>query len=218
MMMVLFGPPGVGKGTQADLVAKKYDFVKLSMGDILREEVSRDTSLGSKAKEYMNRGVLVPDDVIFDIVEGLLIANRGKGILFDGFPRTLNQAIALDKRLAELGLGIDVALEMHLSEEKIIERLRNRTYCPNCGAIYNVVTNPPGVNGVCDNCNFDLIFRNDDDEDVIKKRLDVYEQDTCNLKNHYESLSIYNKIEASGSQKEVFTKISKVINGYIDKK
>ena len=218
MMILLFGPPGVGKGTQADLLSKKYNLKKFSMGDILREEVSFNSLLGSRVEEHIRLGNLVPDDIVVEIVENFLIENRNGHILFDGFPRTMNQALILERSLARLGMSVDVALEMYLSEEDIIKRLRNRRHCPNCGRIYNYITDPPKKDGVCDNCGQRLIKRIDDDEDVIKKRLEVYEEETKPITDYYKSLSVYKQIDAAISREEVFKKISGIINGRINKK
>ena len=218
MMILLFGPPGVGKGTQADLLSKKYNLKKFSMGDILREEVSFNSLLGSRVEEHIRIGNLVPDDIILELVENFLIENRNGHILFDGFPRTMNQALILETSLARLGMSIDFVLEMHLSEEDIIKRLINRRHCSNCGRIYNYITNPPKRDGVCDNCGQRLIKRIDDDEDVIKKRLKVYEEKTKPITDYYKSLSVYKQIDAARSQEEVFKKISGIINGRINKK
>ena len=169
MRILLFGPPGVGKGTQADLLSKKYHFIKFSMGDILREAISQKESSNKEIEKFLKRGELVPDDIVCDLVESFLIKNKNSNILFDGFPRTLNQAQILDKSLTRLGLSLALALEMHLAEDEIIKRLLNRRSCPKCGRIYNFITNPPSKNGVCDQCNVELIKRSDDDEQIIRK-------------------------------------------------
>ncbi len=217
MRILLFGPPGVGKGTQADLLSRKYNFIKFSMGDILRGTASEKESSNNEIEKFLQRGELVPDDIVFDLVENFLIKNKNSNILFDGFPRTLNQAQKLDKSLTELGLSLALALEMHLDEEEIIRRLLNRRFCPKCGKIYNFITDPPKANGVCDKCNLELVRRTDDDEDIIRKRLHIYEKQTRALINYYKSSSIYNQIDASGIQKEVFENISKIIDAHINK-
>jgi len=215
MMALLFGPPGVGKGTQSDLLSQKYEFVKFSMGDILRQEVARQSEVGSRIKEFLDSGVLVPDKLIFELVENFIRENRNKHILFDGFPRNLNQAQRLELTLSQLKLKLEVAMEMYLSEEHIIERLTNRRYCPECGAIYNLLTAPPKQDKRCDKCQCPLMRRNDDSEEIIKKRLEVYRKETSPLVDYYKSRGIYTRIDAHGSQDEVFKKISKIIDGYI---
>lgn len=217
MRILLFGPPGVGKGTQADLLFKKYNFTKFSTGDILREQVSLNTSRRKRIEQFLNRGSLVPDEVIFELMENFLLENKDTHILFDGFPRTLNQAQNLEKSLAQFDLSIEAALEMHLEEDEIVKRIINRRYCPKCGRIYNYVTNPPKADGACDNCHIKLIKRSDDDENVIRKRLQVYEEETHPLVDYYKSLGIYNQIDATGSQEEVFKRISVVIDAHINK-
>ena len=218
MRVLLFGSPGVGKGTQADLLSKRYNFVKFSMGDILRKEVMTNNPLGKKIEEFLNNGVLVPDDIVFELVEHFLIKNKNNHILFDGFPRTVAQAKSLEKNLAQLGLSLEVALEMHLAEDKIVKRLKNRRHCPNCGKIYNYETTPPKKNGVCDQCNIKLLKRNDDEEDIVRKRLRVYEEETHPLVDYYRLLNVYNQVESNGSQEEVFKKISPIINAHINKR
>ncbi len=217
-MVLLFGPPGVGKSTQADLVAKKYKFVRFSMGDVLREEVASHSALANKIEKYLNRGALVPDDVVLELAKKFLQENKNAHVLFDGFPRTISQAMSLDTCLTELGLSVSIALEIHLSEEEIMKRLSHRGYCPSCGAVYNFITNPPKLDKICDTCGQKLVTRSDDNEDVIRQRLKVYEEETQNLAEHYKSPSVYKKIDASGSQQKVFKKISDIIDAYINKR
>lgn len=218
MMMVIFGPPGAGKGTQADLLSQKYNFVKFSMGDILREEMALSSPIGTQLKKYLNRGMLAPDDVVLHLVENFLLKHQGTNILFDGFPRNINQARNLQKIVSRFGNSLDIALEMHLSGKKLIKRLVNRTYCPHCGRLYNYATNPPKVEGICDACGYALEKRRDDDEAIIKKRLDVYEEETRKLTNFYKSQNIYYRVDANGSQIEVLKKISQIVDAHIDKK
>jgi len=216
--LLLFGPPGVGKGTQADLLATKYNLVKFSMGDILREEMSLHSPLGNELEDYVKNGNLVPDGVILELVKDFLLENRDANILFDGFPRNLNQALSLEQNLAQLDMSLDIAIEMHLGEDEIVKRLQNRRQCTDCGRIYNYLTNPPQKIDFCDNCGKKLIKRIDDDGAVIMRRLRVYEEETRPLSDYYRSLSIYKQIDVSGSQEEVFKVISSTINGYINKK
>jgi len=218
MMILLFGPPGVGKGTQADVLVQKYNLTKFSMGDNLREEVALGTVLGDKLKEHMQYGNLVPDDIIIEIVRNFLLENQNCNILFDGFPRTMNQALRLETLLAQLGLAVDIALEMHLDEQEIVQRILNRRSCPKCGRIYNYLTNPPKSDGVCDDCHTKLTKRIDDTEEVIKKRLKIYEDETKSLLGYYKSLSVFNQINGAGSQEEVSDKITKIIDDYLNKR
>jgi len=216
--ILLFGPPGVGKGTQADLLATKYNLIKFSMGDILREEMSLNSPLGNELEDYVKNGNLVPDGVILELVKDFLLENSDANILFDGFPRNLNQALSLEQSLAQLNMSLDIAIEMHLSEDEIVKRLQNRRQCSNCGRIYNSLTNPPKKDDLCDNCSKKLIKRIDDDVAVIKRRLRVYEEETRPLSDYYRSLNIYKQVDVSGFQEEVFKKISSTIDGYINKK
>jgi adenylate kinase len=216
MRILLFGPPGVGKGTQAQLLAEKYNLLRLSTGDLLREEVSLSSPTGRKVEQYLKKGHLVPDDIIFEIVDSILIENKDQDILFDGFPRNLNQARDLEKGLAQLGQSIDIAFEMHLDENEIIRRLVNRWYCPKCGRIYNYITNPPKINDICDIDKHKLSKRSDDTEDVIRKRLKIYEAETRPLIGYYKSLGIYHEVNARGSQEEVLKKISKIVDDYLN--
>jgi len=215
MIAILFGPPGVGKGTQAELLSQKYKFLKFSMGDVLREEISLNSPLGNKVEKYLKQGILAPDDIVFEVVEDFLLENQKENILFDGFPRNINQAVSLERTLAQMNLSVSIALELHISQEEIIKRLVNRRYCPRCSKIYNYITDPPKINGLCDICGIDLIKREDDDEGIIKKRLAIYHEQTKPIIEYYKSFSIYKQVDATGSQEEVSQKISQFINAYL---
>ena len=214
MMALLFGPPGVGKGTQADLLAKKNRFVKFSTGDMLREEVASKSELGGQITDFLDRGVLVPDDIISDLARQFIEKHSNDNILFDGFPRNLNQARSLTHSLSKINLSLDVAIEMYLDEYELIKRLKNRRYCPSCNKIYNFITKPPHKEQICDDCGTVLIRRKDDDEPVIRKRLDVYEKETQPLVDYYTSRSIYERVDASGSQETVYKKIFLIIDAH----
>ncbi|HEX7318909.1 MAG TPA: adenylate kinase [bacterium] len=215
MMFVLFGPPGVGKGTQADLLTKNFNLIRFSMGDTLRDEVSLNTSIGSRVKRYLDQGTLAPDDLIFEIVEDFLREHRNEGVLFDGYPRNLNQAQNLEKSLAQLELSITAAIELSLNNDEIIKRMTSRRFCTNCGRIYNLLTNPPAREGVCDICHGQLVKRSDDEVDIINRRFQIYEEQTKPLVDYYKTLSVYKRIEASGSPQDVNAKIAAVINAGI---
>jgi len=215
MRILLFGPPGVGKGTQAQLLAEKYNLLRISTGDLLREEVSLSSPTGRRVEQYLKKGHLVPDDIIFEIVDSMLIENKDQDILFDGFPRNLNQARDLEKSLAQLGQALDIAFQMLLDDSEIIERLVNRWHCPKCGRIYNYVTDPPAVHGICDIDKYKLSKRSDDTEDVIRKRLEIYEAETRPLIGYYKSLGIYREVNARGSQDEVLNRISSIVDDYL---
>jgi adenylate kinase len=216
MRILLFGPPGVGKGTQAQLLADKYNMVRISTGDLLREEVSLSSPIGRRVEQYLRKGHLVPDDIMFEIMDSMLMEYRERDILFDGFPRNLNQARSLEKSLAQLDQTINMAFEMHLDEDELIDRLINRRYCPKCGRIYNYKTNPPKNNNICDFDKEKLLRRNDDTEEVIRKRLNIYEEETRPLVNYYRSLGIYRKVNAQGGQEDVFARISHIVDDYLN--
>ena len=213
MIVLLFGPPGVGKGTQADLITQRFNYMKFSMGDVLREEVALGSPTGKEVEKFMKQGVLAPDNIIFEIVRDFLVENSTQPILFDGFPRNINQALDLEKTTAQQKLAINHAIEMTIPEEFVIQRLINRRYCPNCGAIYNLVTNPPRKAGHCDKCSEPLLQRPDDNETTIRKRLQIYRDETKPLTDYYRSLSLYRPVDARGTQEEVFARIAQCLNG-----
>jgi adenylate kinase len=218
MRILLFGPPGVGKGTQADLLSKKYNCIKFSTGDFLRGQISLSSPLGTEVKDYIERGSLVPDNIIIRLVQKFLDENRDRNVIFDGFPRTMNQALMLERALGEINMSVDLAIELHLNEEEIMKRLLSRQHCPHCGKIYNNVTDTQENGGICNTCGHALVKRTDDDEAVIKKRIKVYRAETKPLADYYKSKGTYRCIDASGSREEVFKKISEIINERADKK
>ena len=184
MRLVLLGPPGAGKGTQAEVLVKKLHVPQISTGDILRDAVKRGTPVGLKAKAFMDAGDLVPDDVIIDVVkERLERPDCQSGYIFDGMPRTLIQAEALDKQ----GIEIDVVLSIEVPDEVIIKRLGGRRSCPECGIVYHVVTKAPSKDGICDACYTELITRVDDNAETIKKRLQTYHEQTKPLIDYYKA-------------------------------
>lgn len=188
--IILLGPPGAGKGTQAKLLAAKNGLLHLSTGDILRDEVARDTELGKLAKGYMNRGDLVPDTLIIDMIKGRL--DEDGGFILDGFPRTVTQAEALEKIIS-----IDVAIYIALSREEVIRRLSSRRVCRDCGKIYNLLYNSPKNEGVCDACGGELFQRDDDKREVIENRYDVYTGATAPLINFYKERSLLKNVDGS---------------------
>lgn len=217
-MALLFGPPGVGKGTQADIITQKYSFIKCSTGDMLRDEIAKKTESGAKVEQYLKQGVLVPDDHIFTIIEDFLKKNKNRDLLFDGFPRNYNQATVFGNLLHALDLKLQVAIEMHLSKDTIVMRLAHRRYCTKCGRIYNLKTNPPVHNDICDKCHLPLEQRTDDNEEVIRKRLKVYETETRPLVDYYRSKGIYHQVDAQGTQTEVLERIARIIDDHIAEK
>jgi adenylate kinase len=208
LKIVLLGPPGAGKGTQAKLISEKYSIPHISTGDIFRKNISEKTKLGVEAKRYMDNGQLVPDQVTIDIVKDRLSKNDCKeGFLLDGFPRTVKQAEALDEFLNENHNKIDAALLIDVEEKFILERMTGRRVCPSCGASYHIRFNPPKVEGKCDACDSDLIQRKDDTEATVKERLDVYNQQTQPLVDYYKNQNALLKVEGTKEINQVFDEI-----------
>jgi adenylate kinase len=216
MMALLFGPPGVGKGTQADLLAQNNSFIKFSTGDILRDVVASKSKLGDQITSFLDRGVLVPDNIISTLARQFIETHKKDHILFDGFPRNLNQAETLTDDMQGMKLSLNVAIEMHLDKAELIKRLINRRHCPQCNKIYNYVTNPPRKDQLCDICGTTLVKRSDDNETVIRRRLDIYEKETRPLVDYYTSHSIYEQVDATGSQEEVYKKLISILDAHIN--
>ena len=187
MRLILLGPPGAGKGTQAASVIERFTIPHLSTGDMLRDHVKRGTVLGVEAKSFMDSGKLVPDGLIIAMMEDRLRQEDcGRGFLLDGFPRTLPQAEALDALLSRLGVSLDAVVLLDVTDGVVVERLCGRRVCKDCGAIYHVSFHPSRVSGICDLCGGELVQRDDDREDVIRKRLGVYHEQTSPLVAYYE--------------------------------
>ena len=186
MRVVLMGPPGAGKGTQAKRLVERFGMVHLSSGDILRAERAAGTELGEKLKSYMDAGELVPDEIVVEIMAGAIAKqNPQKGLLLDGFPRTIIQAEALDKQLDRLGLPLEAVLIIEADESLLVERITGRRSCPKCGRVYHVKNIPPAKEGVCDACGAELVHRDDDTEDVVRERLDAYRRQTEPVIKYY---------------------------------
>ena len=199
MRVIFLGPPGVGKGTQADFIAKKFSIQKLSTGDLLRESVERRTKLGTEAKLFMERGELVPDDVVIGLVEEKLGSPECRnGFLLDGFPRTVAQANKLSSFLEKNGEAIDRVVYFSLPQADIIDRISGRRSCPNCKAVYHLRSIPPKKEGVCNICEIPLIQRNDDKPETIQSRLVVYQKQTEPLIQYYKDRGILSELDASG--------------------
>lgn len=195
MKIILLGPPGAGKGTQAGLLAERLGLEHISTGDLLREEVRKRTELGRKAKGYMDRGELVPDDLIIEMLKGRLNGN----FILDGFPRNLRQAEALCEITA-----VDRVLDLELTEDEVVRRLSARRVCERCGRNYNLRTNPPKIAGVCDACGGRLIQREDDKPEVIRRRFRVYEEETAPVKEFYRRLGVLAEVDGARPIAEVF--------------
>jgi adenylate kinase len=189
--IIMLGPPGSGKGTQAQILSELYCVPVITTGDMLRDSVDRGTRYGKLAKDYMERGDLVPDGIVNRIVGDRLKRNDlSEGFILDGYPRSIPQADALDKILDENNQELDYVIHVVLDDESIIDRLSKRRVCPNCGAVYHLESNPPKIPDVCDECGSKLIRRNDDSPDVIRKRLKVYREKTKPLLERYEERGI----------------------------
>jgi len=204
-VFIFIGPPGSGKGTQAKKISEFLNYSFISTGDILREEVKKKTKLGNMAKKYMEKGELVPDDLMLKIIKKNL--KKKKGVILDGFPRTINQAKGLDEILKNKSLKIDSVFYLKVKDEEIIKRLSSRRICPKCQNIYNLITKKQKNDEVCDICNVKLIQRDDDKEEVIIKRLKVYNEETKELLNYYKDKIL--EIDGEGNPEDVFERIKK---------
>jgi len=211
MNIILLGCPGAGKGTQAKLIEKKYGIPQISTGDILREEVKKETKLGKEVKKYMDKGELVPDEVVIKIVEKRLKECK-KGFILDGFPRTIIQATELDKILSKIGRRIDAVINIDVGEDEVIRRLAYRRSCRKCGAVYNLIYNPPKNNEVCDFCNEPLYQRDDDREEVVKRRFTVYKRTTEPLIDFYRKKGVLYTVNGERKVEEVFSEIAKILD------
>ena len=215
MIVILFGPPGAGKGTQAELISRKYSIPHIATGDIFREAISKGTELGRKAEEYLKRGDLVPDDIVNGIVwERISRPDCRRGFILDGYPRTMGQAKALDEMLDRLGMSIDVVLNINVDEENIIRRLSYRRICRSCGAVYHLINNPPKREGVCDKCGGQLYQRVDDREDVIRNRLKVYYERTRPLIEYYRGRGLLVDVDGNGGIEEVWRSIESILDRF----
>ena len=214
MIIVLFGPPGSGKGTQAKLLAEKYGVPHISTGDILRENLNNETKLGLEAKTYMDKGELVPDDVLIGIIKDRLSeSDCASGFLLDGYPRTLPQAETLSKILSELGKNLDLVLNIDVPDEELLKRLAGRRMCV-CGASYHILFNKPKQEGICDLCGSKLYRRDDDKEEAILNRLDVYKNQTRPLIDHYTQAGVMLTINGAADVAVVFNEICRMLDDF----
>ena len=209
---ILLGPPGAGKGTQAVNIVEKYGIPHISTGDIFRANIKNGTELGKRAQEYMNRGELVPDDLVIEIATTRLLEDDCKnGFLLDGFPRTVYQAEKLDEFLAAHGSKIDKVLDIAVEKEELITRLTGRRVCKACGASFHVVNIPPKTEGICDRCGGELIQRADDTIETVANRIDVYEKQTMPLVDYYEKAGNIAHIDGATGLDNVFADIVKAL-------
>jgi adenylate kinase len=210
--LVLFGPPGAGKGTQAAAVKEKFGIPHISTGEMLRESIAAGTPVGVKAKALVDSGSLVPDEVVGELVaERLARRDARRGFLLDGFPRTLRQATILEVVLKARTEPLDAVVKINLSDDEVVRRLSGRRTCPSCGASYHVAFSPPKVDGLCDACGGALSHRDDDREDVIRKRLTIYASQTAPLASHYGKLGLLKEVDGSGRIEEVRSRIFKAL-------
>jgi adenylate kinase len=215
MRLVLVGPPGAGKGTQAEFIAAHLAVPKISTGDIFRANVAAGTPLGLEAKRYMDDGKLVPDEVTINMVRGRLAEpDAADGFLLDGFPRTVPQAVELDKMLADLGTALDVVLELVVDEDEVIRRLSGRRTCGGCGKIWHVEFDQPTREGVCDRCGGELFQRDDDKPETIQNRLKVYAKETAPLIDFYGAQGKLVGIDATGLVEDITVRAIDALRSY----
>ena len=212
MKIIMLGAPGAGKGTQAKMIAEKCGIPHISTGDIFRANIKNGTELGAKAKEYMDKGLLVPDELVCDlVVDRIQQADCEKGYILDGFPRTLPQAEALENALNAIEQKLDYAIDIDVPDENIINRMSGRRACVGCGATYHVLFNPTKVEGKCDVCGESLILRDDDKPETVKKRLDVYHTQTQPLIDFYTERKVLVEVDGTQSMDKVFDDIMKIL-------
>jgi len=212
MNIIFLGPPGAGKGTQAKILVEKYAIPQISTGDMLRDHVAKGTELGVKAKEYMEKGQLVPDEIILGMVkERLSQQDAQKGFILDGFPRTVAQAEALDKILEEMDKKIEYVLALIVPDEELVSRLTGRRTCKNCGMMYHIKFKPPKVEGKCDSCGGELYQRPDDNEETVRNRLKVYHKQTSPLIEYYRKKGVLFEVDGSKGIDEITQQLISIL-------
>lgn len=212
MKIIMLGAPGAGKGTQAKKIAAKYAIPHISTGDIFRANIKNGTELGKKAKEYMDKGMLVPDELTVNLViDRFKNPDCANGYVLDGFPRTIPQAEALDKALTALGEKIDYAVNVEVPDENIVNRMSGRRACVGCGATYHIVYNAPKTENVCDSCGEKLILRDDDKPETVQNRLKVYHEQTQPLIEYYGKKGVLKEVDGTLDMDEVFNAIVKIL-------
>ena len=212
MKIIMLGAPGAGKGTQAKQIADKYQIPHISTGDIFRANIKNGTELGNKAKSYMDQGLLVPDELVVDLVVDRVKQDDCKnGYVLDGFPRTIPQAEALDNALNAIGEKIDYAINVEVPDENIVRRMSGRRACVGCGATYHLVHIPPKSEGICDTCGEELILRDDDKPETVQKRLDVYHDQTAPLIDYYTKKNALVEVDGTVDMADVFAAIVKIL-------
>ncbi len=212
MKIIMLGAPGAGKGTQAKKIAEKYQIPHISTGDIFRANIKNGTELGKKAKTYMDQGLLVPDELVCDlVVDRVQQDDCKKGYILDGFPRTIPQAESLDSALAALGEAVDYAINVEVPDENIVNRMGGRRACVGCGATYHLVYAPARAEGICDTCGAELILRDDDKPETVQKRLGVYHEQTQPLIDYYNGKGILKEVDGTVAMEDVFQAIVDIL-------
>ena len=213
MKIIMLGAPGAGKGTQAQMIADKYNIPHISTGDIFRANIKNGTELGKKAKEYMDKGQLVPDELTVELLLDR-VANEDckNGYVLDGFPRTIPQADVLDSELTKLGDKVDYAINVDVPDENIVNRMSGRRACLKCGATYHIRHIPPKTEGICDKCGSELVLRDDDKPETVQNRLSVYHEQTQPLIDYYDKKNILKTVDGTKDMQEVFDNIVGILN------
>ena len=212
MKIIMLGAPGAGKGTQAKMIAEKYGLPHISTGDIFRANIKNGTALGKEAKEYMDKGLLVPDELTVRLLLDRVAKDDCKnGYVLDGFPRTIPQAEVLDEELAKLGEKVDYAINVDVPDENIVNRMSGRRACLSCGATYHNVSIPPKKEGICDVCGSELVLRDDDKPETVQKRLTVYHEQTQPLIDFYEKKGALRSVDGTLPMEEVFAAITEIL-------
>ncbi|MEA2030657.1 MAG: adenylate kinase [candidate division Zixibacteria bacterium] len=212
--VIFLGPPGSGKGTQAEKLAQEFGLLHLSTGNLLRDDVKKETELGKQAKEYMERGDLVPDDLLVGLIESKLADGEfGNGVILDGFPRTISQAESLKEMLDKKNMIMEAAVLLQVSDEEVVRRLSGRWFCPTCQRVYNYSSNMPKREGICDSDGTKLQRRSDDEESVVHNRLNVYKKQIQPVEDFYRKESILVEVNGNQSPVSVFNDLLKVMKG-----
>jgi adenylate kinase len=208
-VVILFGPPGSGKGTQSKMIAEEMGIPHIATGDIMRQAISEGTELGQKVREFVGRGLLVPDEIVIQIIEERLKKDDSKkGFILDGFPRTVPQAIALDELFEKLGIRDYKIIWLDVPDEEILKRMSGRRTCKSCQSVYNIYFNPPKVEGICDICGGELVIREDDKEEKVRKRLEVFREQTMPIIDYYQKKNRkITKIDGVGKLEQIKEKI-----------
>jgi adenylate kinase len=213
MRLILLGPPGAGKGTQAKMLNEKFRKPQISTGNILRKSIQNGTELGNRAKVFMNAGKLVQDDVVIGLIKERIVEEDCRaGFILDGFPRTIIQAEKLTETLEEMGLLINAVVDFEVDSEELLNRLTGRSTCSDCGAMFHRTSRPPLRDGVCDSCEGKLYQREDDKEETIKKRLEVYAQETAPLKEYYKKQGNLKTVQGCGAVEEIFSRVCAMVS------